>query len=275
MSGRNRLRGDAASAEAAGALEEFRRKQLDAIAAVRTAYYELANSYKQLELNRKNSVLLEQFAEITRAKLESGLRSQADALGADTELAKLTEAAFDFQREISEAQTALNVLMNRPPETLLGVPGELTFEPVELSLADLEAMALANRPELIAAQKKLEAAQAMLAASRKEWIPDPSLRIEADRYNDASQIVSEIDAGFSINLPWFNRAKYRAEVRENRMLVERAQHELEAVRSQTLGQVMDQFKRVITFHHHTQLYLSKLLPLARESVNAQRADYGI
>jgi outer membrane protein TolC len=274
ISGRNRLRGDAANAEAAGALEEFRRKKLDAIATARTAYYKLANSYKQLEVNRKNWALLKQFAEISRAKLESGLRSQADVLGADTELAKLGEAAFDFQREISAAQTELNVLMNRPPQTPLGVPGEQAFEPVELSLPDLEGLALANRPELIIAQRKVDAAQTRLAAARKEWIPDPTFRIEGARYNDASQAVSEVDAGFSVDLPWFNRAKYRAAVRENRKLVESAQDELEAVRSQTLGLVVDQFQRVKTFHHHTELYQSKLLPLAQESVNAQRADYG-
>jgi outer membrane protein TolC len=56
-------------------------------------------------------------------------------------------------------------------------------------------------------------------------------------------------------------------------MLEAAQHELEAVRSETLGLVVDQFYRVETFHHHTQLYQAKLMPLARESVNTQRIDY--
>ncbi len=273
ISGKNRLRGDAATAEAAGALEELRRKRLDAVARARAAYFRLANSYKQLELNRNNSGLLAQFAQISRAKLATGGKSQADILSADTELARLDEAQFDFQREISDAQTELNVLMNRPPQSPLGRPRELMFEPVDLSLPALEGLALANRPEMAIAQRKTDAAEARLGAARKERIPEPSVRIEADRYNGASQPISELDAGFSIALPWFNRSKYRAAIQENERLLEATQHELEAVRNQTLGLVVDQFHRVETFHHHTELYQAKLLTLARENVNAQRAGY--
>ena len=58
LSGKNRLHGDAATAEAGSALEELRRKQLDVVAKARASYFRLANAYKQLELNRKNSGLL-------------------------------------------------------------------------------------------------------------------------------------------------------------------------------------------------------------------------
>jgi outer membrane protein TolC len=273
VAGKNRLEGDAATADAASAFEELRRKQLEVVAKARAACYRLANAYKQLELNRKNSDLLKQFAEISRAKMASGNKSQGDVLSAETELAKLDESQFDFEREISEARTALNVLMNRPPESPLARPVDFAFQPVDLSLANLEALALANRPELAIARRKVEAAQARLKAARKEWIPEPSLRLEGDRYNGSGQVVSELDAGFSIALPWFNRSKYRAGINENEKLFEAAQHEMEAVRNETLGLVVDQYRQLETFHHHTELYQAKLLPLAREMANAQRAGY--
>lgn len=273
VAGKNRLQGDAATADAASAFEELRRAQLDTAAKARAAYYRLANAYKQLELNRKNSDLLKQFVEVSRAKMASGSKSQGDVLSANTELAKLDEAQFDWQQEISEAKTGLNVLMNRPPESPLAQPSDLAFQPAEISLANLQGLALANRPELAMAERKIEAAQARMKAARKEWIPEPSVRIEGDRYNGAGQVVSELDAGFSIDLPWFNRSKYRAAIRENERLLEAARHEMEAARSETLGMVVDQFRRVETLHHHTELYQAKLLPLAREAVNAQRASY--
>ena len=53
--------------------------------------------------------------------------------------------------------------------------------------------------------------------------------MEADRYNGAGEVVSELDAGFSIDLPWFNRSKVRAGIRENERTLDAAQHwELEA-----------------------------------------------
>jgi len=273
LSGKNRLQGNAATAEAASAFEDLRRKQLDVVAKTRAACYRLANAYKQLELNRKNSDLLKQFAEISRAKMTSGGKSQGDVLTAQTELAKLDEAQFDLQRDISDARTELNVLMNRPPESVLPRPPDVAFQPMNLSVANLEALAVANRPELASAGRKVEAAQARLKAAHKEWIPEPSLRLEADRYNDAGQVVSELDAGFSIDLPWFNRAKYRAGISENERLLQAAQHELEATRTETLGAVVDQYRQLETYHHHTELYQAKLLPLARETASAQRAGY--
>lgn len=273
LSGKNRLRGQAASAEALSAFAEFHRRELDAVARARTAYYRLANAHAQLDLNRKNASLLRQFAEISRTKYEVGTHSQADVLSAETELAKLEENAFDFQRQISEAETQLNTLMARPAQASLGNPPAPTFRPVSLSLDKLEGLALAHRPELIKAVQKIEAAQARLDAARKEWIPEPNLRVQADRYNGAAQVISEVSAGFSINLPWFNHAKYKAGIEENKKMLESAQHELEAARIETLGLVRDQFRKIETFHHHTELSRTKLLPLAEQRVTATRLGY--
>ena len=143
-----------------------------------------------------------------------------------------------------------------------------------LSLEKVVALALANRPELFMAETRIAAAQARLDAAHKEWIPDPAFRVEADRYNGAGQTLSEFDAGFSINLPWFNRAKYHAGIRENEELLESAQREAAAARlDETLGLVRDQFRKVETFHHHTELFQSKLLPLAEQTVTAKRLGY--
>jgi cobalt-zinc-cadmium efflux system outer membrane protein len=273
ISGRNRLRGSVASAEAVNAFEEFHRRELDAVAKASTAYYRLANAYAQLELNHKNTVLLKQFAEISRTKYEVGIHSQADVLSAETELTRLEETAFDFQRHISEAQTQLNTLMDRPPQAPLGNPSNTAFQPVNFSLEKLQELALGHRPELLMAAKKIEAAQARLNAAHKEWIPEPSLRVEADRYNGASQAISEVSAGFSINLPWFNRGKYKAGIRENQKLVEGAQHELAATRIETMGMIRDQFRKLESFHHHTELSKTKLLPLAAQTVSSKRLGY--
>lgn len=273
ISGKNRLRGSAASAEAVSAFQDFHRRELDAVAKAQIAYFRLANAYSQLELNRKNTSLLKQFVEISRSKYETGTRPEADVLSAETELARLEESAFDFQREISEAQTQLNTLMNRPPQAPLGHPAAQAFQPLSLSMDKVEGLALAHRPELFMAEQKISAAEARLEAARKEWIPEPSMRLEGQRYNGASQVISELNVGFSISLPWFNRAKYRAGIRENQKLVESARHELDAVRIDTLGLIRDQLKKVETFHHHTELFKGKLLPLAEQTAMAKRLSY--
>src|SRR2546430_5753944 len=200
LSGKNRKRGQAAVAEAAAAFEEFRRRELDLTARARAACYRLANAYEQLVVTGKNQELLKQFLEISRAKYEVGKQSQADVLVAETDLGKLLETRFDIESQISEGQSRLNVLMNRPAQAPLGRPAGLAFVSVELSLDRLQSMALTHRPELHTARWKIAAAKARWEAARRERIPDPTVRIEASQYNAAAQTISEVSAGFSINL---------------------------------------------------------------------------
>ena len=273
LSGKNRKRGQAAVAEAAAAFEEFRRRELDLTARARAACYRLANAYEQLAVTGKNQELLKQFLEISRAKYEVGKQSQADVLVAETDLGKLLETRFDIERQISEEQSRLNVLMNRPAQAPLGRPAGLAFVSVELSLDRLQSMALTHRPELLAAQKKIEAAKARVDLARREWIPDPELRVEARQFNGRGGGIQEYDTGIFFKVPWLNRKKYKAAIAEARSMKESAEHELEALRKETLGMVRDQLKKVETFHHHTELFRDRIVPLAQQAVKANQVSY--
>jgi outer membrane protein TolC len=273
LGGRNRLRGNAAEAEALSAWAELRRTELDLIARTRVAYFRLANAYAQLDLNRKDAGLWKEVAETSRSKYGAGNRSEADVLSAETELARLEEGEADYKRQISDSQIELNGLMDRPGFTPLPRPAALALTPLSFSRAMVEGLTLRHRPELLMAEEKVVAAQARLKAARREWIPDPSLRVQAERYNGAAQAISEVDLGFSVNLPWFNRAKYRAGIRENEALLESAQHELEAARVTALTAVENQLVKIETFHHHTELSTGELLPLAQQTITARRLGY--
>ena len=263
ISGKNLSRGRAATAEARAAFEDFRRTKLDAVMRARSAYARLANGYAQLEVNRRNTDLLDQFVQISRNRYETGAATQADVLIAQTDAAKLQETRADLERQISEAQSALNVLMNRPAQAALGQPAEPAFAGRTFSLRTLQNIALAQRPELQRAQARLEAERFRVQLARRQSFPDPALNVKAQRYNDAAQAVSEVDVGVSFPVPWLNWKKS----------IESASHELEAARTETLGLVRDQLKKVETAAHHYEIYRDNILPLATQTVDASRAAY--
>ncbi len=273
LSGKNLLRGKAAEAEAIAAYGDFRRRELDLVARARSFYYRLGNAYEQLKINQNNTELLERFVEISRAKYEAGSKPESDVLIAETDLAKLHEARADILRQVSDAESQLNVAMNRSAQSPLPRPEELRPPMLGLELTPLQNLALTNRPELLMARKKIEAAEAKLGAARREWIPDPNLRVEASRYNDASQAASEVMAGVSINLPWFNRRKYKAAIEEAREMKNAAEYELESARKETLGLVRDALQKAETFHHHVELFRDRIVPLARQNITATRLAY--
>jgi outer membrane protein, heavy metal efflux system len=273
ISGKNRSRARAATAEAGAAFEDLRRMELDVISRARVAYARLANGYAQLEVNHRNEDLLGQFVQISRSRYETGVATQADVLIAQTDAAKLLEMRADIERQISEAQSALNVLLNRSAQAPLGRPAAPVFIPRALSLPTLQAIAVAHRPELQRAQSRINAERFRLELANRQWFPDPALNVKAQRYNDASQAISEVDVGISFPIPWLNGKKYSAGVWEARKSVENAQHEFDAARVEALGLVRDQLKKSQIAAGQYQLYRDKILPVAQQMVEASRAAY--
>src|SRR5438552_11254636 len=273
ITGKNLARGRAAAAEALSIFEEVRRAQLDVIAKARATYFELANAYDQLEINSKNLISLKQIADISRSRYEAGLESAANVLVAETDHSKLLEARRDLERNLSDAQSQLNTLMNRDAFAPLGAPVAATINEAHLSVAKLRDITLAQRPEVQMARAKIEMEKAKLQLARRAWIPDPAVSVKGQRYNDAAQAVSEFDAGLSFTVPWVNPRKYSAGVREARENVGAAEQGLDREQKEALRLLRDQLEKIETAHHHVELFRDKLVPQARQAFEATRLSY--
>jgi cobalt-zinc-cadmium efflux system outer membrane protein len=275
VSGRNQIRARMLTTEVVVATEEVRRRELDAVAKARSAYFRLARDHTLLELNRANELSWRETIETTRARFEVGTRSQADVLAAESELSRIAEARRDLERVLSDDQTELNVLMNRVPSSPLGSPVDTPRETNAHSLGGtrLQPLVLSRRPEVRIAEARLTVATTQRELARRAWVPDPTVGLTAQRYNSASQVVSEVGAGVSITLPWANPAKYRALAKEAADAQEGAQRALEQARLEALGRLRDQLARVETNQHHVELFRDRLVPLARQTLDATRTDY--
>ena len=273
VTGKNLVRGRIATADALSAFEEVRRTQLDVIAKARGAYFQLANAYDQLEINDKNLISLKQIADISRSRYEAGLESAANVLVAETDYSKLQEARQDLERNLSDAQSQLNTLMNRDAFASLGTPVAATADHTDLSTSRLHAITLAQRPEVQMARAKIDGEKSKLQLAHRAWIPDPALTVKGQRYNDAAQAVSELDAGVSLTIPWVNPSKYSAGVREARASLAAAEQGLEREQKEALRLLRDQLAKVETFHHHVELFSDKLVPQAQQAFEATRLSY--
>jgi len=273
IAGKNLLRARAAAAEALLAYEEARRRELDVVAQTRAAYYRLANIRAQIELTRQNLVLLQQIAEVTRGRYETGTQRAGDVLAAETEAGKLIESARDLERERVDGESQLNILMGR--DAFLPV-GELELEPaksVDLNIDRLRALTLANRPEILSAEHQLDAAKIRLELAHRAWIPDPDVTLEGQRYNAAGQGVSEVDAGVSFNIPWTNGAKYGAAVREAESNLAAAEHALDGARQEAMGLLRNALEDATTAEHHEHLSGGALLAQANDAQKTVEIGY--
>ena len=243
------------------------------IAKARATYFQLANAYDQLEINNKNLTSLKQIADISRSRYEAGLETAANVLIAETDYSKLLEARRDLERNLSDAQSQLNTLMNRDAFAPLGPPAAATISEASLSVTRLHAITLAQRPEVQMARAKIDGEKSKLQLAHRAWIPDPALMVKGQRYNDAAEAVSELDAGVSFTIPWVNPSKYSAGVREARANLAAAEQGLEREQKEALRLLRDQLAKVETFHHHVELFRDKLVPQAQQAFEATRLSY--
>jgi outer membrane protein TolC len=273
LTGKNLVRARIAAADAVEAFERARREQLDVLAKARASYFRLLNAIAQLELNRRNLVSLRQIAEVSRSRYEVGKANAAEPLVGEVEASKLLESQQDILRNISAEQSQLNVLMNRDAFAPLGRPDETNIKALNISMMQAREIALANRPEIKIAQARIDMEKSRLGLARRNWIPDPAIKVEAQRYNDAAQAASEVDAGISFTVPWVNPGKYSAAVREAKENLAAAQHEFDRTNAEALGALRDALEKVHTTKHHVDLFRDKLVPQARQAFEANQFAY--
>ena len=273
LTGKNLVRARIAAADAVGAFEQARREQLDVLAKARASYFRLINAHAQLELNRKNLVSLRQIAEVSRSRYEVGKANAAEPLAGEVEASKLLESEQDILRNISSEQSQLNVLMNRDAFVPLGQPEETQIKSLHISMEQSRELAVANRPEIKIAQAKIDMENSRLGLARRNWIPDPAIKVEAQRYNDSRQAASEVDAGVSFTVPWVNPGKYSAAVREAKENLAAAQQGYDRANAESLGLLRDALEKVHTTKHHVDLFREKLVPQARQAFEANQFAY--
>jgi len=273
LTGKNLVRARIAAADAVEAFERARREQLDVLAKARASYFRLLNATAQLELNRRNLVSLRQIADVSRSRYEVGKANAAEPLVGEVEASKLLESQQDILRNISAEQSQLNVLMNRDAFAPLGRPDETNIKALNISMMQAREIALANRPEIKIAQARIDMEKSRLGLARRNWIPDPAIKVEAQRYNDSGQAASEVDAGVSFTVPWVNPGKYSAAVREAKENLAAAQHEFDRANAESLGALRDALEKVHTTKHHVDLFQDKLVPQARQAFEANQFAY--
>jgi cobalt-zinc-cadmium efflux system outer membrane protein len=163
--------------------------------------------------------------------------------------------------------------MNRDAFAPLGQPEQTNIRTAAASMENARALMAANRPEVRIARAKIEMEKSRVELAHRNWIPDPAIKVEAQRYNDSAQAASELDAGISFTVPWVNPGKYSAAIREAKENLAAAQHGFDRTNAESLGLLRDALQKVHTARHHVDLFREKLVPQARQAFEANQFAY--
>lgn len=263
------LRHGRAAQEAQIAEQAYRAKIREVIAKASAAYAMLFLNYKSLEIFDENIDIMRRFSKVAESKYTAGHSSQLDALKAEVELTKMLNMRFEAEQEKGINESMLNALLNRDAMTPLGAPAEPGSGALNARLDELQAEAVAHRPELRQMFLEAQRARSDLSLARSEYLPDLMLQY---RWRNNPTMGNSNDAvlGFSVPVWFWKPAAMVAEAKAERDM---ADAELQSMRVETSADLRTAWLRAQTAKRLAEIYRTSLLPQARESLSVAESGY--
>lgn len=257
-----------ADAEAMG--EDFGALRLRLAALARGAFADWVYVHRALEINSANLSVLTELRNVARIRYSTGQAPQEDVLQADVEQAMLKQQRLEWERALTVAQSRMNALLERAPQSPIPAPGELPATsalPAEQILAE-RALAHPQLEELAAEER---AAQARQQLAQKERFP--KFGVSAGYNNMWADPTMRPMVGLSITVP-LDQGKYRADIDAAHAEARRAAATLQDQRASLLADLSADYAVVRDAKQSVALYRDELVPLAQSTLNVSRAEYG-
>jgi cobalt-zinc-cadmium efflux system outer membrane protein len=273
LGGKRTLRREIAKAGVAEAATERAQTLVDLKALMKTAFAQHYLALVTAEVTRKEGEALRDLAELAQERYAQGLGRQQEAIEAAAELAALTSALADAERDRLIAVSRINALIDRPLEAPLASPAALPPVPdvARLDLASLLTQADERSPALAQRSAAIDGATAATRLAERNWYPDLTLGVSVvDMDRDISGYEAKV--GFNIPLQWgLRRAEQgqaKAKLAEARARSSATRIELSSEISETLQNL-----RAVTIREETMR--KEQLPRLEEAVEAARRAYAV
>jgi outer membrane protein TolC len=229
---------------------------------------------RSIEINGHHVELMRAMHDAALARFESGRGSAQDPLQAEFELTHMEHntVILASRRDVTIAQ--MNELLHRDPALPLPPPPKDLPPPPAAdpsAPARLEGEAVDRRPDIARARQHARAEEARAARAGRESYPDVTVSTSYNSMWDMPEHRWMVGVGF--NLPI--QSGRRASATEDEALAERARFESEAERmtDAVRTQVFVALKQVQESEHVMGLLQNRLLPVARDQVDAARAGF--
>lgn len=210
-----------------------------------------------------------QIVAATEARLAGGEGNVADAVRAQSDVARLKGQRKALDGELVGATAMLNAALNRPLE------GSIPEDDLALPVVDpsptptLVALALEHRPELASMKASTEVASANVEVMESMYTPMAFVRLGTARTMEAGQ-GGMLMVGVSVPI-W--REKLDAGVSEAKQMTVMADADLSAMKTMISGEVGSARAQVIAARTRLESVQQDVLPLAKKAYDLTLASY--
>ena len=275
--GKRPLMKEMASKEAEAVSAEIQGKIHQIIKDVKIAYYDLSHNYRTTEVTQRNKRILEDFAKIAETRYAVGEGIQQDVFKAHVEVSKMVDDLIMLGQRKRSLEAKLNALLNRPPETSVGEPGEVVFRKFPFTMEELQKMALEMNPTLKGMKKMIEAKEKAYALAKREYYPDFNFKFAyGQRDNGPDMKRRDMLAGMmEMNIPIFFRSKQDRKVAETKAEILGAEAQYRAMKNEILYMVADMSSMIQRVERQIDLYKTGIIPQASLQINSAMSAYRV
>lgn len=255
---------DAVSAqhwEAKATAEDLESARLALIGSVVEAYYQLAYLHEAIKTTEEALANYRRVETMTADKYKLGKVTALEPAQARQSRLSAESSLSDYRSQLRQAEATLRDLLNLKPEDSLEVEGAALsdLKPPELNL-DIPLFVLANRPDLRAAEFRLERALALVDEAEKGWLP--SITLNAALSSGGGEFKNAFNvpvAGgvVSLNLPFLQWDRVRLNLRL-------AEQDFQAVRLDFEKTLTTALNEVDTYYYSYSQSLRRLEILRRK-----------
>ena len=274
-----RLRGEAAELDVQVALAELAAAQLDAVANVKRAYFDLHYYQKAESILIDNRKLAGDFVTIARSRYAAGNSTQQDVLRAEVAVADLDRELIRIRQGLVEARAELAQQLHISPESELQTLPELPLATIPAEVDRLYHLAAAARPEIKGRLASIARDEVAVALARKRYYPNYSVGLSYMDMEKTNAQTPKTAGGFpnvglfvGFNLPVY-RGKYRAGVCEAQARASADARLYEAERDSTNRDVKAALTQANSGRAVVDLFRSTILPRAHQALEAATGDY--
>jgi cobalt-zinc-cadmium efflux system outer membrane protein len=260
-----------AEADAEKSDYEASRRQLALTASLLYDQYFVAA--RSLEIMQEHIALMRAMRAAATAQFETGRASAQDSLQAEFELTHMEHDTIVVasQRDVTVAQ--MNELLHRTPELPLPPPPKdlpLSPGPDLGDVQRLENEAVDRRPDIVAARERAHAQQARAGRAEREYLPDLTVSTSYNSMWDMPEHRWML--GLSFNIPIQTGRRGGAVDEAN---ASRAKFEADAatMSDRARTQVAVALKQLEESAHVLHIYEQRLVPIARDEVQAARSAF--
>ena len=274
--GKRGLKAEIAAKEAESYRWQVEERKLELVRMVKETYYKIYLTDKYLAIVEKNISILNDFVSLAKIKYSVGQGMQQDVFKSQVERSKMLDMKISLEQERTSLETALNALLFRTPETVVGRIHDFDLQPLRLSAENLRRTAWETRPLVKSLRALIEKGEAGYKLAKKESYPDFNVSFE---YMQRQKTMNDegldmYSLGVTFNLPVQHKRR-QAMVAESDSEISMASEELNGLRNTINPAISDLLAKLQKSQKLVSLYKTGIILQAEQSLESAIIGYRV